>query len=620
MVVSRRAMTRSLAVALMTLMIVLGSVGAAAAQMRTRVRYTFQSDCYRPNLGAACDKRKTGTTLQNVRLDLGPQIAVWVEKADRSQFIDTLMLTALVAERGLGNRPGHWSFPSSPKFPYGKRPMALPVWAVARGKLYDTVIMQDVTPGTIDREFWFGFHELVSSPDPYYCRPMSLPEIDVDAITCPTGVFNSAKGKLSKTEPKSYYPPRRDLMNFIPQDCDNQPGGPTCLTSARMYRGLNDIPDAVATATPAYGKAVTGVWYVPPELAEGDYALWVEINKEFDGNAAHMYPAYTDPQLSDSGLKNNFGQPSVVYRVPFRLSRTQPFQSAATDISGYGDWDGKTGTLHRPDATITDAPGSGAGRLLVFAQKAVAGGMPFVGRVHVSVEPSAAPPPPESSQSDGGAPDAPGVVVPTACVPLVAEVSGPTIVAADLAAESAKIEFFEPLGPEQAQVDHYRIRRWEGAERTAAAYMSGVAVDNPRSVAPGSKHVVDVKDLKSETTYTVGVSPTGGECLAGRMATVTFVTPTRQFTKLSGCFIATAAYGTPTEARIEVLRQWRDRVRAAGGFGAAAVSLYERSSPPIADALRQSEPGRAIVREVLGPLVGAARILQAVTVPYAPGR
>src|SRR5262245_42575079 len=51
-----------------------------------RVRYWFQPDCYRPSLTAACDRRKTGQ-----RLDLGPQIAIWVESADGTRFVDTLM-------------------------------------------------------------------------------------------------------------------------------------------------------------------------------------------------------------------------------------------------------------------------------------------------------------------------------------------------------------------------------------------------------------------------------------------------------------------------------------------------------------------------------------------------
>ena len=62
-----------------------------------------------------------------------------------------------------------------------------------------------------------GFHEQISSPDPYYCRPMGLAEVDVDAITCPTKVFNSAKGKLATDMPMVPYPPRNDLTSLHQQ-------------------------------------------------------------------------------------------------------------------------------------------------------------------------------------------------------------------------------------------------------------------------------------------------------------------------------------------------------------------------------------------------------------------
>ena len=52
-----------------------GSAGAARAQTCMTLRYTFQPDCYRAAGGAACAQ-----TVK--RLDLGPQIAVWLESAD----------------------------------------------------------------------------------------------------------------------------------------------------------------------------------------------------------------------------------------------------------------------------------------------------------------------------------------------------------------------------------------------------------------------------------------------------------------------------------------------------------------------------------------------------------
>ena len=97
----------------------------------TVLDYTFQPDCFRAAAHAACvfDPRHP---------DLGPQIAVWLESADGTSFVDTLMVTNAVAVHGIGNRPGTWDMRSGPRFPYGRRPMALPIWAHARGKLYAT--------------------------------------------------------------------------------------------------------------------------------------------------------------------------------------------------------------------------------------------------------------------------------------------------------------------------------------------------------------------------------------------------------------------------------------------------------------------------------------------------
>ena len=212
--------------------------------------------------------------------------------------------------------------------------MALPIWAHARGKLYDTVVMQD------GRETWLGFHESLSSGEPYYCRPLRAQEINVDAITCPTR-FTSAKGKLDSST-TSYYPPRNDLTTFSNGDCDMVGGVyPGCAASATSYAALNDL-DAVAAATPPYGAPYTGTWTIPTTLPAGDYALLVEVNKEFDNNAAHTHPSYADPQLSGYGLTNNFGQPSVVYRVPIHIDVAAGAAAAATtsQIAGYSDWTG----------------------------------------------------------------------------------------------------------------------------------------------------------------------------------------------------------------------------------------------------------------------------------------
>lgn len=71
----------------------------------------------------------------------------------------------------------------------------------------------------------------------------------------------------------------------------------------------------------------------------------------------------------------------------------------------------------------------------------------------------------------------------------------------------------------------------------------------------------------------------------------------------SDCFIATAAYGSPFEARIQVLRDWRDRTLLRSVMGRLTVRAYYVTSPPLARMVRGSALLRRIVRAVLDPLV-----------------
>ncbi len=73
---------------------------------------------------------------------------------------------------------------------------------------------------------------------------------------------------------------------------------------------------------------------------------------------------------------------------------------------------------------------------------------------------------------------------------------------------------------------------------------------------------------------------------------------------VSGCFIATAAYGTPSAQQIDVLREFRDMVLLESTVGSQCVALYYRLSPPIADFIAGSSLLRTLVRElVVDPIV-----------------
>jgi hypothetical protein len=81
--------------------------------------------------------------------------------------------------------------------------------------------------------------------------------------------------------------------------------------------------------------------------------------------------------------------------------------------------------------------------------------------------------------------------------------------------------------------------------------------------------------------------------------TLQFTTATSSGTPRISCFIATAAYGTPTAKQIDVLREFRDVVLLKSTVGSQFVSLYYRLSPPIADFIAGHKLVRTLVRELL---------------------
>jgi len=74
------------------------------------------------------------------------------------------------------------------------------------------------------------------------------------------------------------------------------------------------------------------------------------------------------------------------------------------------------------------------------------------------------------------------------------------------------------------------------------------------------------------------------------------ITANFSFGPFPWCFIATAAYGTDTAKEIDVLREFRDEVLLSNSLGAEFVSLYYKTSPPIADFISQNEALRTAVK------------------------
>jgi hypothetical protein len=75
-----------------------------------------------------------------------------------------------------------------------------------------------------------------------------------------------------------------------------------------------------------------------------------------------------------------------------------------------------------------------------------------------------------------------------------------------------------------------------------------------------------------------------------------------------GCFIATAAYGSPMAPQVKVLREIRDRFLLTNSLGKSVVNFYYAFSPKAANFISRHAGLRAMFRVGLLPLVGLSWI------------
>jgi hypothetical protein len=73
----------------------------------------------------------------------------------------------------------------------------------------------------------------------------------------------------------------------------------------------------------------------------------------------------------------------------------------------------------------------------------------------------------------------------------------------------------------------------------------------------------------------------------------------RERKKKGGCFIATAAYGSPMAPELDLLRSWRDVELSSIYIGRVFIDVYYRLSPPIAKFIEGHNVLRMIVRKLL---------------------
>jgi hypothetical protein len=114
-------------------------------------------------------------------------------------------------------------------------------------------------------------------------------------------------------------------------------------------------------------------------------------------------------------------------------------------------------------------------------------------------------------------------------------------------------------------------------------------------------YALELTGLSSGTTYDFRAQLRYGSA-AIEGATLQFTTSG------GGCFIATAAYGTPMATEIQVLREFRDKCLLTNAAGRAFVDFYYRVSPPIADFITGHPGLKPVVRAGLAPIVAMSTL------------
>jgi hypothetical protein len=80
------------------------------------------------------------------------------------------------------------------------------------------------------------------------------------------------------------------------------------------------------------------------------------------------------------------------------------------------------------------------------------------------------------------------------------------------------------------------------------------------------------------------------------------------FEKEMNCFIATAAYGSPMEKHVKMLREFRNKYLIPNYLGRKFVKLYYAVSPPIARWIAKNPERRAATRALLTPAVWSVSV------------
>jgi uncharacterized repeat protein (TIGR02543 family) len=174
-----------------------------------------------------------------------------------------------------------------------------------------------------------------------------------------------------------------------------------------------------------------------------------------------------------------------------------------------------------------------------------------------------------------------------------------TRVAADITTNSATLGMSYTVGDFSPVEVRFAYRKSTDSTWSYTVWVSKTAGGTHAEVLTGLDFNT-AYDFKSQLKY-------DGTVVGG--TTLQFTTDTPSPSGSGPCFIATAAYGTPTAKQIDLLREFRDVVLLKSTVGSQFVALYYQVSPPIADFVAGNELLRTLVRELLvDPIVWVVQV------------